>query len=468
MIELRHAAARGRSRRLRGGRVARPRVPSGRATGRGLARLRVGLALTAYRGAANRGAARGRAAMAGHDIPVDREGLAVLDEPGADLRLGLARARDPQPVHVRPRLGRGEYLDHLGVHQLGVQRHDLAVRLRAEAVDTDVRVDREGEVQRRGAGRQLDHVSPRREDEDGVLEELALDLLEVDGALGDEVAPLLEAVDDGEVLGPRGLRAQALLVQPMRGDAVLGDAVHLLRAYLDLEEASLVAHHRRVEAAVAVRLRHRDVVLEAPFHRLPQAVDHSEHGVAVVLGPADEPEAQEVVELLCALGLLSHLLVDRVEVLGSGRSLDLDSFRPRRAEDLGFDAMEEGLALALLDRDDVLDLIEGLAVQGFKREVLELVLQPADAEPVREGREDVEALGGDLLLPLVREVLEGPHAVELVGELDDDDAYVPRHREEHLADRLGRLHGLVLRLEGRQPRAVLDERGTRLARSARR
>ena len=64
-----------------------------------------------------------------------------------------------------------------------------------------------------------------------------------------------------------------------------------------------------------------------------------------------------------------------------------------------------------------------------------------------------------LLLPLLRQVLEGPHAVELVGELDDDDADVPRHGEEHLADRLGRLNGLVLRLERRQARSVLDEEG---------
>ena len=50
---------------------------------------------------------------------------------------------------------------------------------------------------------------------------------------------------------------------------------------------------------------------------------------------------------------------------------------------------------------------------------------------------DVEGLAGDLLLFFRLEVLERTHVVQAIGELDDDDADVGDHGEEHLADVLG-------------------------------
>src|SRR3712207_9478827 len=66
------------------------------------------------------------------------------------------------------------------------------------------------------------------------------------------------------------LAATTALVEPVRGDAELGRAVHLARAHLDLERPSLGPSHGRVQGLVAVQLRHRDVVLEAAGHRLPE------------------------------------------------------------------------------------------------------------------------------------------------------------------------------------------------------
>ena len=42
-------------------------------------------------------------------------------------------------------------------------------------------------------------------------------------------------------------------------------------------------------------------------------------------------------------------------------------------------------------------------------------------------------------LALRRQVVERPHVVRAVGELDQDDADVARHREDHLAEVLGLL-----------------------------
>jgi hypothetical protein len=78
-------------------------------------------------------------------------------------------------------------------------------------------------------------------------------------------------------------------------------------------------------------------------------------------------------------------------------------------------------------------------VQVAERVVLELALDPVDAEAVRERRVDVERLLRDLGLALRLEGAERPHVVRAVGELHEDDADVARHREQHLPEVLGLL-----------------------------
>jgi hypothetical protein len=80
-----------------------------------------------------------------------------------------------------------------------------------------------------------------------------------------------------------------------------------------------------------------------------------------------------------------------------------------------------------------------------------------DAESVRQRRVDLERLLGLLDLLLLPEVGERPHVVQPVGQLDDDDADVLRHRDDHLAVVLG----LVLLARGeldlRQLRDAVDQ-----------
>ena len=109
---------------------------------------------------------------------------------------------------------------------------------------------------------------------------------------------------------------------------------------------------------------------------------------------------------------------------------------PRRAcaRSTAMTSLDVALALGLLLRDVALELVVDLGVQVAQRVVLELALHPVDAEAVRQRRVDVERLLRDLVLPLGRQVSERAHVVRAVGELDQDDADVARHREEHLAE----------------------------------
>ncbi len=121
------------------------------------------------------------------------------------------------------------------------------------------------------------------------------------------------------------------------------------------------------------------------------------------------------------------------------------------------------LALFALLVDQALDLLVLARVQGGEGEVLELPLHRVDAEPMRDRRVDVERLLRLLDLLLLGHRADRAHVVQAVGELDQDDADVRRHRHEHLAVVLG------LRLVARGERDALelrdavDERGDLLA-----
>ncbi len=54
-----------------------------------------------------------------------------------------------------------------------------------------------------------------------------------------------------------------------------------------------------------------------------------------------------------------------------------------------------------------------------------------------EGRVDIHGFAGDGLLALGLQVLEGAHVVEAVGQLDEHDAHVGHHGQQHLAHVFG-------------------------------
>ena len=112
-----------------------------------------------------------------------------------------------------------------------------------------------------------------------------------------------------------------------------------------------------------------------------------------------------------------------------------------------------------------LDLGVLARVERLEREVLELPLDRVDTKTMRQRRVDLERLARLLQLLLLAQVLDRPHVVQAVGELDEDDVGVLRHRDDHLAVvlRLGLL--AALELDPRQLRDALDERWRRRRRT---
>ena len=127
--------------------------------------------------------------------------LALLAEPLLDLVLGARRLDDREPVERRPRARLvDEHLDDVAVLELEVERDDLAVDLRADAVVADVGVHLIGEVERRRAGGQREHVALGREDEHLRLEQIELEVLHEHARIAHVVLPLEQRAQPGELL----------------------------------------------------------------------------------------------------------------------------------------------------------------------------------------------------------------------------------------------------------------------------
>ena len=205
---------------------------------------------------------------------------------------------------------------------------DLAVDLGAAAAVAEVGVQRVGEIHRRRAGRQVDHLALRREHVDGVVERRA---------------PRLRPVAATSSRHARSWRSQAifcsnalrvpsaclLLVAPVRGDAVLGLAVHLLGADLHFERPAPRAEHRGMQRLVEVALGPRDVVVEllagsAARGCAPRRARRSSPS------PPARSRAARARRSTCGEveALAAHLVPDGIDVLGPAGDLGLHARRP--------------------------------------------------------------------------------------------------------------------------------------------
>ena len=155
------------------------------------------------------------------------------------------------------------------------------------------------------------------------------------------------------------------------------------------------------------------------------------------LGFADDADGEEVVDLVDGDLLVVEFLLDGVEALDAPLDAGGDLVVAEDLLDLLDGTSKEDFAFAAKGVDLVGELLVGEGVGVAEGEVFQLAAEFAHAEAVGERGIDVEGFASDLLALLGREVLERTHVVEAVGELDDDDADVYDHGEEHLADVLG-------------------------------
>ena len=179
---------------------------------------------------------------------------------------------DVHPVARRAVLALGRHdLDDVAVLQPVIERDEAVVDLGPDRAVADVGVDPVGEVERRGAGRQVLDVALWGEHEDLVLEDVELDPLDELRRVADVALPVHELAEPGELGVVLAVGLRAFLVAPVGRDPDLGHLVHRVGPDLDLERLAVEGDDRGVERLVEVVLGDRDVVVELARDRRHRA-----------------------------------------------------------------------------------------------------------------------------------------------------------------------------------------------------
>ena len=191
-----------------------------------------------------------------------------------------------------------------------------------------------------------------------------------------------------------------------------------------------------MQALVHVALGDGDVVLEASGNLIPQGMDDAEHRIAVLDRVDNDANGNQVIDLLKGLVLQDHLLVDRIEMLGPTVHIIVDMVLVKLIGELGDDGADVRLALGALHADLLHQHLVALGIQIAQREVLQLRLDRVDAQAVRKRGIDIQRLPRNRLLAVRRLEAQRTHVVQAVRKLDEHDADVLAHGQDHLAQAL--------------------------------
>ena len=250
----------------------------------------------------------------------------------------------------------------------------------------------------------------------------------------------------------------------MSGESPFGDLLHALRADLHLYPYSVGTHNSRVQRFVTVGLGHRNPVAQAIRFRRIDVGDSREYLPAQCLFRGerqrleDDPDGEQVVNLLEGNLFALHLAPDRVKAFDTSRNFEVDMVPLERFDDRGVEFADEGFAL-FFGRFEFFRQLGILYREAiFHAEVFEFALDGVQAEPIRQRCEQVKRFTRDFDLLVGRHRPQRTHVVQAVGDFDQDHPHVVRKREQDFAEILRLLRSIGIEY-ARHLRKPIDHLG---------
>ena len=288
----------------------------------------------------------------------------------------------------------GEDLDDFPGLHLVIQGDDAPVHLGPHHPVAHGRMDGVGEIDDRGSHRQGNHIPLGGENENVLRGQIGLDA--ADDVL--RVVHVLLAFDElthpGEPLLQLILALDAQLIFPMGRNAVFGGIMHLPGADLHLKGDFFLADDGGVQRLIHIGLGGGDIILEPVGQGTEHIVDNTQHIVTVVNRVHNHPHGVDVVNFVEGTALHIHLAVNTRNALDTAGDKGLHVEFQQTLLNPFLDASQELIALVFPQGQGVLNFLVGNRVENPQRDVLQLLLDRPDAEPVSQRRVDIHGFLG--------------------------------------------------------------------------
>ena len=160
-------------------------------------------------------------------------------------------------------------------------------------------------------------------------------------------------------------------------------------------------------------------------------------GVAIRDAGHDDPKAIDVGHLRKAQVFEFHLLIDGVEGFFSSLPAAPDADACKCGIDVGLNFLHQVAATVARLSHGLGERDVAPGMQMAKGEVLQLTVGLIQSQAVGDRRVDFEGFGRNASPFAARHVGQRAHVVRAVCQLDQDDTYIARHGQQHLAERLG-------------------------------
>ena len=222
-----------------------------------------------------------------------------------------------------------------------------------------------------------------------------------------------------------------------------------------------------MQTLIAVRLRHTQPVTQPLGVRLIHVRDDGIYLPAVHLlllqrGVENDTDGKEVVNTLEGTFLLLHLLPDRVYRLRASFDMELQPCRFQALTDRLDEMLDIRITTLFRLAELLLDMIIGIMLQVFQRQVLQLTLQLIETQLVGKGGIKISSLLAHLMLCLrLSRITDLTHQVDTVGNHNKDDTHILGKGEQQVTEIL-RLDDRVLLIKVLDALQPMQDAGDRL------
>ena len=209
--------------------------------------------------------------------------------------------------------------------------------------------------------------------------------------------------------------------------------MHLIGADLYLKRLPIASNQGGVQGLVHILFWHGYIVFKTARNGLIHLMDDTQGSIAVLHGLNHDTHCEQIIYLVQSLVLVHHLFIDTEEMLHTSAHRGLNARILHVALDLVHDFLDKGLSCILAEGHLLHQVVIYIRLKELKGQIVQFNLNLGNTQSVSDGSIDLHGFPGFFLLLLRLPVLTGPHVVETVRQLDDNDADVLCHGQKHLA-----------------------------------